>query len=104
MKNKKTVSIIMCMLMTLSVYSVPAYAHNSSENLTENYKNSFSKDDEGMEIVIYDADGNIVSTDKINRTIYVNGTQYNIPAGGTLQTYQYETNKEFYAGFYFKHK
>lgn len=34
---------------------------------------------------------------------YVNGTQYTIPAGGTLTTYQYWSSIDFSAGFYFVH-
>jgi hypothetical protein len=39
----------------------------------------------------------------MDRQLYVNGTQYAIPAGGTLTTYQYYASEDFTAGFFFVH-
>ena len=84
--------------MVLSLCSVQAFA--VSPKTDQNYD---AKNENLFAIVIRDADGNIVETHYQTRTLYVDGTQYNIPAGGTLTTYQYQASIAFFAGFYFIH-
>lgn len=98
MKIKRFISSILTAVLVLSICSVSAFAVTS-----EDTQNCVVNDDNPFAIVIRDADGNIVETYYQTRTLYVNGTQYNIPAGGTLTTYQYDTSIAFFAGFYFIH-
>lgn len=91
MKNYKLLTVLFTVI--LSTFTLCANIH-AIEN--RNYEN-----DSGFLIVIRDCDGNVVETYAQSRFIYVNGTQYNIPAGGSLTTYQYEPSTEFSAGFYF---
>lgn len=63
--------------------------------------NANCENDSGFFIVIRDCDGNVVETYARSRVMYVNGTQYEIPANGSLTTYQYEPSDGFSAGFYF---
>lgn len=98
MKIKRFISFILAAVMILSLCSVSAFA--ASPETDQDYTSS---DDNPFAIVIYDADGNIVETHYLPRTLYVNGDQFTIPAGGTLRTYQYGAAIAFYAGFYFVH-
>lgn len=98
MKIKRFISSILTAVLVLSICSVSAFAVTP-----EDTQNCVVNDDNPFAIVIRDADGNIVETYYQTRTLYVNGTQYNIPAGGTLTTYQYDTSIAFFAGFYFIH-
>lgn len=98
MKIKRFISSILATVMVLSLCSVSAFA--VSPEVNQNYA---TKDDNPFAIVIRDADGNIVETYYQTRTLYVDGTQYSIPAGGTLTTYQYQASVAFFAGFYFIH-
>ena len=74
--------------------AVPAFA--TSQEIEQNYNANDA-------IVIRDGNGNIVEIHHLSRQIYVDGTQYTIPANGSLTTYQYDTSVAFYAGFYFIH-
>ena len=98
MKIKRVICFILAAVMVLSLCSVSAFA--ASPDADRNYD---VNDDNPFAIVICDADGNIVETHYQSRMLYVNGTQYDIPAGGTLRTYQYGASTAFYAGFYFIH-
>lgn len=97
MKKDRFISFILSTVMVLSLCS-SAFAVSLDAN--QNYD---VKDENPFAIVIRDAAGNIVETYYQTRTLYVNGTQYDIPAGGTLTTYQYDTSIAFFAGFYFTH-
>lgn len=98
MRSKKFIGFILAAVMVLSLCSVQAFA--VSPKTDQNYD---AKNENLFAIVIRDADGNIVETHYQTRTLYVDGTQYNIPAGGTLTTYQYQASIAFFAGFYFIH-
>lgn len=98
MKIKRFISFILAAIMILSLCSVSAFA--ASPDTDQDYN---SNDDNPFAIVIYDADGNIIETHYLPRTLYVNGEQFTIPAGGSLRTYQYGAAIAFYAGFYFVH-
>lgn len=94
MKIKRFISSILTAVLVLSICSVSAFAVTS-----EDTQNCVVNDDNPFAIVIRDADGNIVETYYQTRTLYVNGTQYDIPAGGTLTTYQYDTSIAFLRDF-----
>lgn len=98
MKIKRFIGSILATVMVLSLCSVSASA--ASAKATRNY---VAKDDNPFAIVIRDANGNVVETHYQTRTLYVDGTRYSIPAGGTLTTYQYQASVAFFAGFYFIH-
>ena len=97
MKKNRFISFILSAVMVLSLCSL---AFAVSLDADQNYD---VKDENPFAIVIRDAAGNIVETYYQTRTLYVNGTQYDIPAGGTLTTDQYDTSIAFFAGFYFIH-
>lgn len=97
MKIKKNVSFALVMLMILTACTSLVFASNDADN----YGSTVGFD--GIRIIINDADGNIVEVHDLHRNVYVNGTQYTIPAGGDLTTYQYYSSIEFYAGFFFEH-
>ena len=73
--------------MALSIFSLPALA-DSSDTYSPNYL-----------VTIEDANGNIVYQQALARSTYVDGTEYTIPAGGSITTYQYEPSVSFSTGF-----
>ena len=93
MKKNRFISFILSAVMVLSLCSL---AFAVSLDADQNYD---VKDENPFAIVIRDAAGNIVETYYQTRTLYVNGTQYDIPAGGTLTTYQYDTSIAFLRDF-----
>ena len=101
---RKLKCILTAFVITIMTLCTPVYAaSNKNYTVYDDYGNSFSVGEDDILVVIYDAEGNIVSSDIQPRQIYVNGTQVTIPAKGSAVTYQYMPSKNFTAGFYFVH-
>ncbi|MBR5571534.1 MAG: hypothetical protein IKV99_02700 [Oscillospiraceae bacterium] len=98
MRIKRFISFILSAVMVLSICSISVFAVTP-----ETHQNYDIKNENPFAIVIRDAEGNVVETYYQTRQLYVDGTQYTIPANGTLTTYQYDTSIAFFAGFYFTH-
>lgn len=98
MKSKRFISFLLATLMILSLCSVSAFA--AGQESGQDYD---ANDNDLLAIIIRDGDGNIVETHYLSRQLYVNGTQYTIPANGSLTTYQYYSSIAFFSGFYFVH-
>lgn len=82
----------------------PVYAASGKNHTVyDDYGNAFSVGEDDILVVIYDAEGNVVSSDIQSRQIKINGTQYTIPANGSASTVQYTPSESFSAGFYFVH-
>lgn len=96
----RVIAVLLVAVVSLSFAGV--YATNEEGGTVNNSGYGFSKDN-GQYIVIRDADGRIVETHEMSRQLYVNGTQYTIPAGGTLTSHCYYASVDFTAGFYFVH-
>lgn len=97
MKSKRFIGLLLAALMIFSLSPVSAFAAGKESG--QNY----GADGEIFMIVIRDGDGNIVETHHLSRQLEVNGTQFTIPAGGTLTTSTYHASIAFFAGFYFVH-
>lgn len=98
MKSKRFIGFLLTALMIFSLCPVSSFA--AGQESGQNYD---VDSEDLMAIVIRDGDGNIVETYQLTRQLYVNGTQFTIPANGDLRTYQYHSSIAFYSGFYFVH-
>jgi len=102
MERKKSKFIRMMAILAVIILCMPNMIVHASESGKSEYSSDINQND-GTIIVIRDSNGAIVETHEMGRQIFVNGTQYTIPAGGTLTTYQYWASVNFSAGFYFVH-
>lgn len=100
---KKITIILTAALIAVMLFAIPLNATDSIYTVYDDCGNSYDINENDVLVVIYDADGNVVATDKSSRMIYVNGSKHTIPAGGSLVTYQYQPTDGFFAGFYFVH-
>lgn len=96
--SKRIISFLLSAAIALTLCTVPAYAISYEDG-----QNNDAPDGRLAAIVIRDSNGSIVEMHYLSRQLYVNGTQFTIPASGSLTTYQYDTSIAFFTGFYFVH-
>lgn len=99
-KQNHVLRRFMAVLLIMLFFSSAAHATGANDRLQND---DYVPSNDNLFIVICDGEGNVVETHTVSRQIYVNGTQYTIPANGTLRTYQYYASDDFTAGFYFIH-
>lgn len=92
MKTRKTIGIVMSVIMVITSFTIQTFASRSViiDDPTDN--NAFL-------IVIQDADGKVEFTQLVTRHTYIDGVPYTISAGGTLTTYQYRPSSNFSIGY-----
>lgn len=101
---KRIKYFLLALVVSIMALCVPVYGEsNGYYTVYDEYGNAFTINENDVLVVIYDAEGNIVSRDIQPRQIYVNGSQKEIPAGGSASSYQYSPSSSFFAGFYFVH-
>ena len=91
--EKKILAISISIIILITALVVPVSAADSRQ------KSADPTESNAFLIVIQDANGDVVYSELATRLTYVNGTQYSIPSGGTLTTYQYQPSQAFSTGY-----